>query len=202
MKIYSTSVFFLGALSIKSDSVTNADEFLSDLLSNEDFIECNKDTLAMVDDYPELDDASIVFLDSLEIGVNDDTVSMSVVFSKDQMDIYQQACTAASGYFDQMNGSIACSMVGVDDVMAINFENFASCVSDTKECKALEISAFLEQLMESSGFECDVSTASGSENGGSSASPPDDAAVVSSSKSTSGAAASTSNRPVGIAVCL
>lgn len=170
MKLYSfihISIFFLVVLSINNNhhhpTVVNAaedaaEELVSDLLTDENFKQCFLDKTKLVLDNPELRVAEGSFLGTVKFSqviFTNDMASISMVYFQDKKEEYRNACEAAGGNFDEMDGSIICK--GEYD-LTTSIQNFGECLPITDACGAIGIWDIMEEIMEFSGFECDAST--------------------------------------------
>uniref|UniRef100_A0A7S4AGY5 Uncharacterized protein n=1 Tax=Pseudo-nitzschia australis TaxID=44445 RepID=A0A7S4AGY5_9STRA len=121
MKLYSVihiSIFLLVALTVNNNhhhqSMVNAVEdtiqgFVSDLLTDEIFMQCFLDTAQLMVDNRELEMAGRSFDRSVEfsqVTFTNDMARIGMVYSQEIKEEYRDACEAAGGHFDEMDGSI------------------------------------------------------------------------------------------------
>lgn len=108
---------------------------------------CLSGTEWLLTSNPSLNDATINYLNSMEIAASGS--SLTAYYSDASREDLRQECAQAGGMFDVSYGSLTCELSGTPGVA---IQEYVGCLANTQECRATENYEFLKWALESEGF--------------------------------------------------
>eukprot|EP00531_Pseudo-nitzschia_arenysensis_P018772 CAMPEP_0116124884 /NCGR_PEP_ID=MMETSP0329-20121206/5520_1 /TAXON_ID=697910 /ORGANISM="Pseudo-nitzschia arenysensis, Strain B593" /LENGTH=335 /DNA_ID=CAMNT_0003618897 /DNA_START=49 /DNA_END=1056 /DNA_ORIENTATION=- len=108
---------------------------------------CLSGTEWLLTSNPSLNDATINYLNSMEIAASGS--SLTAYYSDASREDLRQECAQAGGMFDVSYGSLTCELSGTPGVA---IQEYVGCLANTQECRAKENYEFLKWALESEGF--------------------------------------------------
>jgi len=135
------------------------DDLFATLLGNEDLLQCSEATNAMYESFPELNQATLDFGESVVAipEVVGDSLIMNMEYSEESKETLRQACADSGGHFVVSEAPLSCTFFDEEGEgsLVTDIAGFANCYANTEACKAIDILEFLSMAMSLAGAECD-----------------------------------------------
>ncbi len=137
--------------------------YLSGIDLDETFVQCLKETEALYEQLPDMEDEVVNFTNevSMTTTMTSESLVIGIEYSEESRQLLRQFCVDAGGYFEGMSGTIECSAIDPETGMSIEtiISGYGNCVANTMSCKSSErlISAdFMALMFEAGGADCEI----------------------------------------------
>ena len=114
-------------------------EFEFDFGDLSDYESCMWDSYEVYSD-PDVEQGLVDMLDSTNIEIMDvRSASMTINFSDESKEAFQQVCTHVGGYYAEAEKPITCTTIEDGIELFITYNGIANCAADTVSCKSADI---------------------------------------------------------------